>query len=135
MDDAVEGMRGLIRLMESQLPDDDEEEDLGAMDRKKRRSDARRARIPILNQVYADTLRIPDNVKNTVWFKPRGYQHDLPVDLRSAEVYGAGGYPDYADSYITRIEYADGTELSDYELDDFEEENRGLAAEIMMSRT
>ena len=120
----------IIRICE----EDDDEQDLSRMARNKKMADSQRLRRPVLDMVHAAVSHISADDKNMIWFKPDGYPHELPVDLRSAEIEGSGGYPDYPDAYIASIEYADGTKLSWDELDDFDEQNRGLASEIKFNQ-
>jgi len=57
------------------------------------------------------------------------------VDPNSIEVGGVDhrDYPDFADAYISAADYTDGTPLSNEELDDFHDENHGLAHELAHS--
>ena len=56
-----------------------------------------------------------------------------PVDIKSVEIDGIDteDYPDFVDAYISYAEYADGTPLTDEELQDFQEENYDLVSELI----
>ena len=59
-----------------------------------------------------------------------------PVDINSIEIDGidTGDYPDFVDAYITYAEYQDGTPLTDEELMSLEDQNYGLAQELIFDK-
>jgi len=58
------------------------------------------------------------------------------VNINSIEIKGIDmeDFPDFVDAYITYAEYADGTELTDEELYQFQEENYDLIGELIHDR-
>jgi hypothetical protein len=59
-----------------------------------------------------------------------------PVDINSIEIDGidTSDYPDFVDAYIIAANYEDGTPLSDEELMSLEDENYGLAQELIFDK-
>ena len=58
------------------------------------------------------------------------------VDLSSIEIDGIdrNDYPDFVDAYITYAEYEDGTQLTDEELDEFNDKHADIAQEMALER-
>jgi hypothetical protein len=90
---------------------------------------ARLAGLPVKETEVYDTVNheeTPDNMDEAVGQTPM--LNGKAVDVNSIEVDGVHTWdsPDFADAYITYAEYADGTPLSDDELDQLTDEHGEL---------
>ena len=74
--------------------------------------------------------------KNAQLLKEEVSLNGKPVDVRSIEIDGidTSDYPDFVDAYVVAADYADGTPLTDDEVQQFQEENYDLVGELIHDR-
>lgn len=74
--------------------------------------------------------------KNAQLLKEEVSFNGKPINVNSIEIDGidTSDYPDFVDAYIVAADYADGTPLTDDEIQQFQEENYDLVGELIFDR-
>ena len=74
--------------------------------------------------------------KNAQLLKEEVSFNGKPINVNSIEIDGidTSDYPDFVDAYIVAADYADGTPLTDDEVQQFQEENYDLVSELIHDR-
>ena len=74
--------------------------------------------------------------KNAQLLKEEVSFNGKPINVNSIEIDGidTSDYPDFVDAYIVAADYADGTPLTDDEVQQFQEENYDLVGELIHDR-